>query len=303
MFLVIILMAITYFIYNKENKYVSYSNNVKKIFDIDKDNITQICMENSDGKFMFQKSNNQWEVISPLNLKFDKMRIDGILYTMSNLNIERIVEENASDLEQYGLINPSLVTIKLIDGKSNTLEIGNVTPLKDGYYVKVKNEPTIYKVNTGVGQELLQGRKDFRDRRLFGMEEQEFMAFQMKKENEIIFDVKKEQDIWKVISPIEGNTNFKGIEPIFNTFSYLCVDKYVEDDSRYLDKYGLDKPTRIISIISTKFNKKLYLGKEIEEDQSVYAKIDGNNDIFTLKLKDISVLDNIFREIYIDSAR
>lgn len=290
----VILLITTLVIYNKKDSSVNADSSGKKIWNISQNDIVEISMENNDGKFVFQKSEEQWKAIEPADLKFDKMRIDGILYTLANLGIMDVIDSNPKDIEQYGLAKPSSITIKLQDGKLNTLEIGNVTALKNGYYVKVKNEPIVYKVNTGVGEELLRGKKDFRDRRLFDFLEEEFTEFQMKKDDKILIHIEKSGEGWKVEPPVEGNVDIKRLDPLLTTLSYLCISDYVEDDTKDLDKYGMSKPAYTINLKAIKLNKTLYLGGEIEKDKEkyIYGRLDGSNDIFILKMKDISFIDN-----------
>jgi len=294
LFIALILLITTFVIYSKKDSSVNADSSVKKIWDINQKDIVEISMENKDGKFVFQKSEEQWKAVEPVNFKFDTMRIDGILYTLVNLQISNVVDENPKDIEQYGLIKPSSVTIKLQNGKLNTLEIGNVTALRDGYYVKVKNESTVYKVNTGVGEELLRGKKEFRDNRLFNFVGEEFIRFQIKEEDKILLRIEKDGNGWKVEPPVEGNVDIKRLEPLISTFSYLCVNDYIEDEVKDLDEYGLNRPSYTIDLKTTKFNKILYLGNSLNKDNEeyIYAKIDESNDVFILKRKDISFIDN-----------
>jgi 5,10-methylenetetrahydrofolate reductase len=293
--LISVTMLITVFVfYNKKDSGVNADNTVKKIWDIEQNDIVGIAMENNSGKYVFQRSEGKWKAIEPANLKFATMRIDGILYTLANLEIMDVIDANPSDIEQYGLAKPSTVTVKLKDGKLKTLEIGNVTALKNGYYVRVKNESEVYKVNIGVGEELLRGKEEFRDRRLFDFVEEDFIELKIKRQDKNLFKVEKSGNGWKVEPSVEGEVDIKRLEPIITTFSYLCVNEYVEDDTKDLDKYGLSIPSYTIDLKTTNFEKVLYLGSTVQKvkDEYIYCRIDDSNDVFLIKMNDISFIDS-----------
>lgn len=294
LFIAVIVLIATYAIYIKKDSTINAESNEKKIWNITQDDIVDISMENKNGKFNFKKLENQWIALEPEDLKFDKMRIDGILYTMANLNIKDVINKNSTEKEQYGLENPSIVTIKLKDDTIDTLEIGNVTAFKDGYYVKIKDESTVYKVSKSIGEELLKSKNDFRDKRLFDFVEEEFTGFQLKKEEKILLSINKNDDSWNIEPEVKGNVNLKRLEPIITTLSYLCVRTYVEDSAKDLSKYGLNNPVYTINLNTIKFNKTLYLGNEIEEENEkyIYGKLEGSDDVVLLNKKDISFIDN-----------
>lgn len=288
------MLATVFVFYNKKDISVNADSTAKKIWDIGQNDIVEIAMENKEGKYVFQKSEGRWKAIEPANLKFAMMRIDGILYTLANLEIIDVIDTKPTDIEQYGLAKPSSVTVRLQDGKLRTLEIGNVTALKNGYYVRVKNESAVYKVNIGVGEELLRGKEEFRDRRLFDFVGEDLIELKIKRQDKTLFNVGKSSNGWKVEPSVEGTVDIKRLEPIIATFSYLCVNEYVEDDAKDLNKYGLGATSYTIDLKTTKFKKTLYLGSTVQKEKEdyIYSRIDDSNDVFLIKMNDISFIDS-----------
>lgn len=77
---------------------------------------------------------------------------DAIVSTIANncssLNALELIEENSTDLSQYGLDNPvAEVTVYFDDDTSETLLIGNNSPV-DGVYFKLSDEDDVYTVNS-----------------------------------------------------------------------------------------------------------------------------------------------------------
>lgn len=66
----------------------------------------------------------------------------------SSLNALEFIEENSTDLSQYGLDNPTAeVTVYFDDDTSETLLIGNNSPV-EGVYFKLANDDDVYTVNS-----------------------------------------------------------------------------------------------------------------------------------------------------------
>ena len=61
----------------------------------------------------------KWQITAPVALAADQDAVTSMVSTLSSLNSERVVEDKASDLKQYGLTEPALeVDISTKDGKS-----------------------------------------------------------------------------------------------------------------------------------------------------------------------------------------
>jgi hypothetical protein len=270
-----------------------------RLLNVNSDDIVRIELNNKGGSFRFEKESDSWKAVEPVNLKFDISRINGILFAVSNLDMEDVIDKQPSDLKQYGLTNPASIDIKTKDNAEYKLEIGNVTPYGDGYYVKKKNESAVYKANYGLCSEFMREKLDFRDRRLFDMPIEDYTDVTIKKKDKVVLDINKNGAVWNITEPVYGNSDLNGIEPVISMLSYLCVNDYVEDDSKDFGKYGLNNPSYAISIRTDKVEKTLFLGNLIEGKEAMYAKLSDSNDVFELLSKDLYLMDNPVKELSI----
>ncbi len=61
----------------------------------------------------------KWQITAPASLAADQDAVSSMVSSLSSVNSERVVEDKASDLKQYGLTDPALeVDIATKDGKS-----------------------------------------------------------------------------------------------------------------------------------------------------------------------------------------
>jgi hypothetical protein len=152
-------------------------------------------------------------------LKIDESKVSSIATNISSLVAEKIIEEEAGDISIYGLDKPVLISVKMDDGTLKTLEIGNETPTKSGYYVKVKDEKKVYTIGSYTGKILKVGKNDVKARDLFSIKPEEITEFSLERGESLVFKAKKSGDFdWIMTSPIQGNVNISAISPMLEQY-------------------------------------------------------------------------------------
>lgn len=77
----------------------------------------------------------------------DSSKAYSLAGTISTLTSKNKIEENPSDLAQYGLANPSTtVKITMKDGKEQSLFIGDSSPVTGEYFVIKEGDNTVYSI-------------------------------------------------------------------------------------------------------------------------------------------------------------
>src|ERR1700722_8695180 len=81
-------------------------------------NKIEIAKKRSEQVELSKGGDVKWAIIAPQSLSGDQDAITGVLSVLSGLNSERVVEDHAIDLKQYGLADPSIkVDLPNKDGK------------------------------------------------------------------------------------------------------------------------------------------------------------------------------------------
>ena len=70
--------------------------------------IEKIELRQKDMKFVFVRKEALWYLREPLAARADKVALEGILDDFCPLKYDRLVEENARDLKNYGLDKPEI---------------------------------------------------------------------------------------------------------------------------------------------------------------------------------------------------
>lgn len=161
LFLIIVLGLLAgtyYFIQNRESgdDLTDTADQSLVISRFDLDAAVGLTIENSSGTHAFEKKDGEWVLASPDGLDFNKEKISNILYTLADLDGERVfdVDPDMESLSSYGLDKPGRYTVKLADGSTKDIELGARTPTRDGYYVRLKDGEKVYTILAYKGEAL-----------------------------------------------------------------------------------------------------------------------------------------------------
>src|SRR5207237_9146073 len=78
-----------------------------------------------------------WKVIAPKPLGADQSAVSSMLSSLSSLNSDRLVEEKASNFNQYGLSEPTLqIGVTEKNSKTHQLLVGDDTPTNNSASVR-----------------------------------------------------------------------------------------------------------------------------------------------------------------------
>jgi hypothetical protein len=124
-----------------------------EIWDVDEKKINRLeirlAREKKQIAFFLDKDNDKWVFDDYRKTPLDKKRWGGIIFLLSNPKGKRKIADNAEDLDRYGLGNPQTIITLGLDNVAKPFEIliGDPTPQKDQFYVKLGHSPPIYLVN------------------------------------------------------------------------------------------------------------------------------------------------------------
>ena len=284
---------------------------ILRIFDLETDKIVEITLENKDGKSVFVKETVKekdeegneaekkvWKASSPADLKIDSSSINSIAINFSSLRADKVIEENATDLSQYGLDDPVRISVKMDDGTVKTLEVGNKTPTESGYYAKEKDSSNVYLIGTYEGGKFTISKNDFRDKTLFTFEAADVKTLTLERQGSIVFTANKVDNYeWQIVEPIQADANVSSISPMIEAISATKIKEFIEENPADLSKYGLTNPRYSFEFETSSGKNKLILGNEKTKDTDIYAKLDSNDEVFTISLTDYTFLDKPFKEI------
>jgi len=131
---------------NSSSSSASSSTPEISVYKTDVKNITMVHIKTEKDDVIVRQSNGKYSVDGLDQKLLNEDSASTIFSTASNITAEKVIDENASDLSQYGLDKPSVTVDIVSSDKTVTVEIGKETLTKDGNYMKLKDSSKVYKI-------------------------------------------------------------------------------------------------------------------------------------------------------------
>lgn len=283
--LVVVLAGLGAYIYFVDSKQPAQtadgsSATKEKVFTVEADKITELRVSYQGESSLLQKGDGGWKMIEPAQIDADPPEAIGVATSLSNVDIVRVVDENATNLEQFGLANPNItVAFKADGGLAGTLKLGNKNATQGEIYASKNDEKRVFLVSSF--QETSFNRKpfDLRDKKILKFDRDKADSLVLVKGASSI-ELSRSGSEWKVAKPVPSRSDYSAIEGFLTRLSSSNMSKLLEENPKDLAKYGLDKPSMTVTIGAGSAKTVLEIGKT--EDGQAYAKDASRPMIFTV---------------------
>ena len=173
------------------------------ILKVDASAISRLDLEKKDAKpiVLAKADSGEWKITGPQPFGADQAVVSGMLSTLSSLNSERIVEDKAADLKQYGLDRPALrLDISEKDNKTQKLLIGDDTPTGGATYAMLVGDPRVFTMATYAKTSVDKSLNDLRDKRLLTVNPDKISRIELMRRNQTI-EFGRNKDEWQILKP------------------------------------------------------------------------------------------------------
>ena len=148
-----------------------------------------------------RNSSGNWEITAPKPLRADQDAVARVVATLTPLTSERLVEDKASNLAQYGLTQPSMeVDITEKNNKSQKLLLGDDTPTYGGVYAALAGDPRVFATSSYNKSNLDRSADDLRDKRLLMLEPDRISRVELLANKQDI-EFGRNKDEWQILKP------------------------------------------------------------------------------------------------------
>src|SRR5579863_1606597 len=173
------------------------------ILKLDEGSITKLELKKkaAEPTVLAKTGSGAWQITQPKPLNADQSAVSGALSTLSSLNSERLVDDKASDLKQYGLDQPSFeADITEKDNKSQKLLLGDDTPAGSAVYAMLAGDPRVFTVAGYKKTSIDKGMNDLRDKRLLTVSADKVSRVDLTRKNQEI-EFGRAKDEWQIVKP------------------------------------------------------------------------------------------------------
>jgi hypothetical protein len=291
--LVVILVALGAYLYFVESKREPGSESrLEKVFAVQADAIEEITVRSDSGEqTTLRKSDGNWTIVAPVATEPDSVEVSGLTSGLSNLELQRVIDDNATNLEEYGLAPPAIEVAFRAGGEERRLQIGNKTPPGTDLYAKLADQPRVFLISSYLSSTFNKNTFDLRDKSVMKVERDKIDAIAVATPKRSLRFVKNDGE-WRMMEPAAGRADFTAVDGLVSRIHTLQMRSIAAAEADGLAQYGLDKPAATVQLGTGSSQATLLLGKSTE-DGTVYAKDQARAAVVTV---DSSLLDELTKE-------
>jgi Domain of unknown function (DUF4340) len=205
-----------------------------KILTLAQADITKVNIKKKSGDEVTLTKNDagKWQLGGAKPLRADQNEVSGMLSTLSSLSSERLIEEKAGNLADYGLAQPSVeLNVTEKDNKTQKLLIGDSAPSGNAVYVALAGDPRVFTLANYSKTSLDKSEKDLRDKRLLVFEQDKLSRVELiAKKQDIEFGRNKEQ--WQIVKPKPFRADDSKVEELIRKLGDAKMDLSASDDDQ-----------------------------------------------------------------------
>jgi hypothetical protein len=268
--------AYIYFVLNKQDSTTTSSSKQEKVFaNVAADKIDEVRVTSSGGDATtIKKEGGGWQIAQPTVSKADDNEVNGITSALASVEVARVIDENPSNLNDYGLSNPRIeVDFKASGDKDyKKLLIGEKTPTGGNLFAMRGGEKKVIAIPAF--QEATFDKKtfDLRDKTLIKFDRDKVDKVDIVSSGKPL-DLAKDGTDWKIAKPVAAKADFGSVEGLIGKVQTAQMKSIASEAPTPADlkKFGLDKPQATVDLSAGSSKATLEIGGKAD-DNTVYAR-------------------------------
>ena len=292
-FLILLVVALgfgAYLYFVEAKREPSSGEKLPKVFAVEAEKIDELTVKSESGTTTtVRKTGNEWKVVEPAGsaANADGQEVSGIATNLMNLEEQRLIEENPTDLGVFGLATPRIAITFKADGKEQTLLVGSKTPTGGDLYAKVADKPRVFLIASYLESTFNRTTFDLRDKTALKVEAAKVDSLDVTTPaGSKRFE--KKGDAWQLASPPEPRADAFAIDGLVSRVLGAQM-KSLAPATVDVKTAGLEKPAATATVGAGSAQATLLIGTAAEEG-SVYARDASRPEIFTI---DAAILDDV----------
>jgi hypothetical protein len=247
----------------------------QKVFTVDADKIDEVEVKAASGdRTVLKKTGDAWRITGPLAVKADEGEATGIVTNLASLEIQRVVDEKAADLAQFGLATPRIEVgfKKAGQAEPSRLLLGDKNATGGELYAKLPGSPRVFLVSSFLESTFNKSTFDLRDKTILAFDRAKVDTLEIvSKEQKRAFA--KTGDAWAMTSPVAARADQGQVEGAIGSLQTLAMKSIAAQEAAEKDlvKYGLDKPELTATVGAGSTRATIAIGKA-DESGNLFAR-------------------------------
>ena len=261
--------------------------------------VTKLVVENASGTFTLVQKDNVISLDGKPDVALDQTEASTEVTNLSAVAVERVIEENPTDLAKYGLDQPQAkATITFTDGNSATFLLGKAAGSQSTYYLMKQGDKRVMTAWISVNTSMTATLESLLAKQGVGLADTDMETVTVRKGGQDIYSFTNKDPMgdvntftWMITVPWKRSADVQKLSEVCTAIAGLEMGAVVEADVQDLTKYGLDKPSAELIVTGKGKTIDLLVGAA-KDDTDVYVKYADSGKVYTLAKDSLSFIDD-----------
>jgi uncharacterized protein DUF4340 len=221
-----------------------------------------------------KKQGSAWQLTQPIAAAAADSEVSGITSALGQIEITRVIDENPTNLNDYGLSNPRIeIDFKASGDKDyRKLFVGEKSPTGGDLFARRNDDKKVFLIPAF--------QETTFNKTTFDLREKSVLKFDREKVDGLDVDaggkqlvIAKDGGDWKITKPVQTRADFGSVEGLVGRLQTVQMKSIASDNATPADlkKYGLDKPAVTVNLNAGSTKATLLIGGKAA-DNTVYAR-------------------------------
>jgi hypothetical protein len=296
--LVLVLAGLGAYIYFVDSKRPAGGiEDKQKVFAVEADKIEEVTVTAQGETTTLKKEDGAWKITAPIAADADSNEVSSLTSALAGLEVNRVVDENAPNLGEFGLAEPRIkVAFKAQGGASGELYIGEKSATQSDMYAVKPGDKRVFLVPAFQESSLAKKTFDLRDKRVLHFDRDKVDLIEVTTAaGSPAVQLARSGSEWAVKQPIQTRGDYSAVESLLTRLSTASMTKLVDPNSP--QDFGLDTPAAVVTLGAGSTRATIEFSDE--KDGAVYARDRSRQLLFTVDpamLTDVKKTADDFRD-------
>jgi hypothetical protein len=277
------LLGYVYFVQSKKPAAGESAGAKPRVFSIEADKVEGLQITLASGETTtLRRTPAGWTISAPADTAADQTEASNIATALAGLEQQRIVEENAATLADYGLAEPRIDVGFKLAGEADLrhLLVGDKTATGGDLYAKLPSEKRVFLIQSYLDGTFNRTLFDLRDKTVLKFDRDKVDTFEAATKDGTVRLAKSGAE-WKLVKPLEAPADLGIVESLISQIQSSQMLAILEPDAGNLAKYGLDRPEVTVTLAAGSARAALLVGAG-SPDGAAYARDVSRPIVFTI---------------------
>ena len=281
--LIVVLAGLVGYIYFIDARREPGESDLEKAFaSVAAEDIEEVRIKSADGETTrLTKVDGTWRIVEPVQADADESELSSITSSLASLDVQRVVDENATDVAQYGL-DPARIEVsfrKKDSKEEQRVLVGEKTPTGGDLYARLPDSNRVFLVSSFVDSTFNKNTFALREKGVLKIDRDKVDAVEIVAGGRSVRLTKSGTE-WRLAQPLNARADFAAVEGSLERLSSARMQGIVAADGGDLKRYRLEPPIASFTAVAGSSRATLLLGET--ENALIYAKDASRPMVFTV---------------------